>query len=103
MYDDIITLKGNRTITYDSAGNEIITYEDRTVYAIPRGIYSSEFYQAAQLGLHPSITFQISTRGDYQGEKLLEYNGELYAVVRVDWDAQRDAVRLICEERVGNE
>lgn len=103
MYDDVITLKGNKTTTYDAAGNEIITYEERTVYAMPRGIYSSEYYAAAQLGLHPSITFQLSNRAEYQGEKLLDFHGETYVVVRVDWDAQRDAVRLICEERVGNE
>lgn len=103
MYDDVITLKGNKTVTYDTSGNEIITYEERTVYVIPRGVYSSEFYNAAQLGIHPSITFVLSNRNEYQNEKLLSFHGTDYHVVRVDWDAQRDAVRLVCEERVGNE
>lgn len=102
MYDDIATLKAQNAVTYDTAGNEIITYKDRDVYVQPRGIYSSEFYSAAQAGLHPEITFEIANRADYEGEKLIEYRGALYNVIRVDWTAQRDKIRLICEERVNN-
>lgn len=102
MYDDIATLKARTGSTYDAAGNESITYEDRVVYVQPRGVYSSEFYNAAQAGLHPEITFEIANRADYDGEKLIEYRGALYNVIRVDWTAQRDKVRLICEERVNN-
>ena len=101
MYDDVIKLKA-ATVTYDSAGNEIPTYTDRTVYAQPRTVYSSEFYSAAQLGLHPEITFVLSNREEYQGEKVLEFHGKVYEVIRVDWVAQRDAVNLICQERIGN-
>lgn len=100
MYDDVITLKA-ATMTYDTYGNEVPAYTDRTVYAQPRGVYNSEFYNAAQLGLQPSITFVLSNRAEYQGEKMLDFHGVLYSVIRVDWDAQRDAIRLICEERIG--
>lgn len=103
MYDSIATLKGNRSATYDSAGNELITYEERTVFVQPRGVYNAEFYNAAQAGLHPSITFEVANKADYHGEKLIEWNGALYSVIRVDWTAQRDKIALICEERIGNE
>ena len=99
MYDDVITLKSPGTKTYDAYLNETIEYTDRTVYVIPRGVYKSEFYQAAQLGLQPEITFRMTNREDYQDEKLLEYNGVLYDVIRVDWDAQRDAIELVCQKR----
>jgi len=101
MYDTVITLKVGPTVTYDDYGNENRVYTDREVYAIPRGVYQSEFYNAAQIGLHPSITFTLTNREDYEGEKLLEYDGKLYAVIRADWTAQRDAISLVCEERVG--
>ena len=101
MYDSIATLKGNMTVTYDAAGNEIITYTDALVYVMPRGVYNSEFYNAAQAGLHPSITFEIANKADYHGEKLIYWNNKAYTVIRTDWDAQRDRIRLICEERVG--
>ena len=102
MYDSIATLKGEPTTTYDEYGNEVITYQDSQVYVMPRGVYQSEFYNAAQAGLHPSITFVLTNREDYHGERLLEFEGRLYNIIRTDWTAQRDSISLICEERVNN-
>lgn len=102
MYDSVITLKKQNSPTFDQYGNEVITYTDRVVFAMPRGVYNAEFYNAAQAGLHPSITFEIANRADYDFEKLVEYEGELYNVIRTDWTAQRDKISLICEKRVVN-
>ena len=102
MYDSVATLKGEPTTTYDEYGNEVITYRDNQVYVMPRGVYQAEFYNAAQAGLHPSITFVLTNREDYHGERLLEFEGRLYNIIRTDWTAQRDSISLICEERVHN-
>lgn len=103
MYDDIAKLKTVSTAaTFDEYGNEVISYTDKTVYVQPRGVYSSEFYNAAQAGLHPSITFELTNRADYSGERLIEWEGQLYNIIRADWTAQRDRISLICEERVAN-
>ena len=102
MYDSVATLKGVPVQTYDEYGNEIITYTDKGVYVQPRGVFHSEFYDAAQAGLHPSVTFVLTNKADYNGEKLIEWDGQLYNVIRVDWNAQRDGISLICEERVAN-
>lgn len=102
MYDSVATLKANPVVTYDAYGNEVITYTDRDVFVQPRGVYSSEFYNAAQAGLHPSITFELTNRADYSREKLIEWEGQLYNIIRADWTAQRDKIILICEERVAN-
>ena len=101
MYDTIITLISEGEATYDSYGNEIMEQTRRDVYAIPRGVYSSEFYSASQLGLHPSMTFVMTNREDYHGEKIVEHEDKLYTVIRADWTAQRDAISLVCEERTG--
>ena len=101
MYDSIATLKGEPTSTKDEYGNEVITYKDTQVYVMPKGVYNAEFYNAAQLGLHPSITFVLANKADYNGEKLIEWNGVYYDVIRTDWTAQRDSISLICEERIG--
>ena len=101
MYDSVATLKGAPISTFDAYGNEVITYIDKDVFVQPRGVYSTEFYNAAQLGLHPSITFYLTNREDYNGEKLIEWDGTMYDIIRVDWNAQRDGISLICEERVG--
>lgn len=102
MYDSIATLKSEPIITYDEYGNEVITYTDNEVYVSPRGVFNSEFYNAAQAGLHPSVTFVITNKADYNGERLIEWEGKSYNVIRVDWAAQRDGISLVCEERVHN-
>lgn len=102
MYDGTANLIKVIETTFDKYGNPVKTKEERTVYVMPRGIYASEFYDAAQLGIKPSVTLTLANRADYEGEKMLEYEGVLYNVIRVDWNAQRDAVSLVCEERAGD-
>ena len=102
MYDGTAKLIKVIETTFDKYGNPVKTKEERTVYVMPRGIYASEFYDAAQLGIKPSVTLTLANRADYEGEKMLEYEDVLYNVIRVDWNAQRDAVSLVCEERAGD-
>lgn len=101
MYDGIAILKSNPIVTYDNYGNEEVTYTDKQVYVIPRGVYHSEFYSAAQLGIMPSLTLIISNRLDYDGEKIVEYEGVLYDVIRTDWTAKSDEISLTLAERIG--
>lgn len=102
MYDGVATLIGFKSPTYDEYLNEIVEERRREVFVQPRGVYQSEFYNAAQVGLKPSLTLFMSNRDDYHDEKVLEYEGRKYDVIRVDWNAQRDGISLICEERVEN-
>ena len=102
MYDDVAILKKYVNERYDKYGNRIETIEETTVYVQPRGVYSSEFYQAAQTGLKPSLTLVIANREDYSDQPVVEFHGRDYSVIRVDWDAQRDRIALICEERVNS-
>ena len=102
MYDGIAILKSYSNEGFDKYGNKTTKEVKRTVFVQPRGVYASEFYNAAQLGLKPSLTLYMTNRSDYQGEKVLEFNGKEYSVIRVDWSAQRDGISLICEERVRN-
>ena len=102
MYDGIAKLKAYEEPTFDEAGNEFPTIKETEVYVQPRGVYQSEFYNAAQLGLKPSLTLYIANKADYNGEKVIEYEGRDYDVIRVDWSAQRDGISLTCEERIGD-
>ena len=102
MYDGVATLKAYGTPTYDEYGNEVQNITETEVFVQPRGVYQSEFYNAAQAGLYPSITFVLTNREDYHGERLIEFEGKSYNVIRTDWTAQRDSISLICEERVHN-
>lgn len=103
MYDSIAYLLKDGARTYDTYLNEHITRERRKVFVQPRSVYNSEFYNASIAGLHPSITFTLANRADYDGETLIEYDGKVYSVVRADWKAQRDAITLVCEEKTNAE
>ena len=102
MYDSVATLKTYGTPAYDEYGNEVQNITETEVFVQPRGVYQAEFYNAAQAGLHPSITFVLTNREDYSGEKVVEFENKDYNVIRVDWTAQRDQIELVCEERVHN-
>lgn len=100
MYDGTAILKAYGVPTYDAYGNEILPVIETEVFVQPRSVYQSEFYNAAQLGLKPSLTLYLTSREDYSGQKVLSYEGKEYSVIRVDWQAQRDGISLICEERI---
>jgi SPP1 family predicted phage head-tail adaptor len=100
MYDGIATLIGYGEPIFDDYGNEVNAETRTVVFVQPRGVYQSEFYNAAQLGLKPSVTLFLTNREDYDGQKVVEYEGKEYSVIRVDWNAQRDGISLVCEERV---
>lgn len=100
MYDSIATLYKDGTKTYDTYGNETITRTERDVFVYARGVYNSEFYNAAQAGLHPSITLVLANKADYEGETLVGFEGKMYDVIRTDWTAQRDSMSLVLQERI---
>lgn len=102
MYDGVAILKSFGEPTFDKYGNKTTPAIETEVFVQPRGVYQSEYYNAAQLGLKPSLTLFITNRDDYDGQKVLTYEGKDYSVIRTDWNAQRDGISLICEERVNN-
>ena len=103
MYDSVATLIGYGPRTVDKYGNESLEIIEREVFVQPRSVYQSEFYNAAQAGLKPSITFFMTNREDYNTAPVISFEGRTYDVIRVDWNAQRDGISLICEERIENE
>lgn len=100
MYDSVATLIAYGTATFDAYGNETLAETTTTVFVQPRGVYQSEFYNASQLGLKPTLTLFLANKADYNDEKVLTFEGKEYSVIRVDWSAQRDGIYLICEERI---
>lgn len=52
------------------------------VFAEIRSVRQSEFYSALNDGIQPQYTFVLTDYADYHDEKLIEYNGLPYDVVR---------------------
>ncbi len=102
MYDSVATLVGYGAPTYDEYGNPVREPVEREVFVQPRSVYQAEFYNAAQAGFKPNLVLSLTNREDYQGEKVLIFEGREYSIIRPDWNAQRDGISLICEEKVRN-
>ena len=88
------------TVTQDAALNEIRTYTGRTVFVRrARSIYANEFYQAAAQGLQPAAVLVLFF-GDYEGEKVVGWEGKVYTVTRTYRKPDSDDLELTLEERL---
>ena len=62
-------------------------------------IYQSEFYNASQQGLKPTLRVMVSNL-NYNDEEELIYMNKHYSIIRVD-RVDNENIALICEKRVG--
>jgi SPP1 family predicted phage head-tail adaptor len=66
----------------DDYGDLVTTETTRDVFAKLGSIGMKEFYQAQAVGLQPELKFVLADYLDYEGETLVEYNGQRYRVLR---------------------
>ena len=78
---DILTLI-QRTQGVDEYGDPTITETRRDIFCRKASIGQSEFYQAHATGLKPELKLVIADYLDYTNETLVEYDGQLYRVLR---------------------
>lgn len=104
--DDVITLVKTPSYIRDEEGNMRPMTQKRQVLCRNESVSRSEFYQAAQVGMHPEYIFVLSHYMDYEGEKFIEYT---------DWTNTKKALyvsrtyrrpgttelEIIAEERTG--
>lgn len=101
--DDIAYLITESTPTYDEYGNEILTRTESQVFVQERSVTHSEFYTAAQVGLHPTVVLRISHKLDYEGQKLVKFHDVIYDVTRTYGSPGEDWIELTLEEKNGTE
>lgn len=102
--DDVVKLIST-TYTVDEYGNQISTDTTRTVFCKVRSVGRTEFYQAAQDNLYPSIVVSISHYKDYLGEKALlhtDWTGTERRYVITRTYRTGDSIELTCEEKVSD-
>ena len=54
----------------------------RTVYCTVRSVGRSEFYNALNAGIKPEYVFILALEDDYQDERMLDFQGKRYRIVR---------------------
>ena len=85
-----------KTVSKSGTGFETRnTTAGREIIAEQGGVGRSEFYKAAAAGMPPAVTFTVS-EADYQQERLIEYNGKTYKVLR-SYPTPNRKVELVCQ------
>ena len=79
--DDVLILI-QQTQGVDEYGDPKITETRREVFCNKVSIGQKEFYQAHAVGLLPEMKLVIADYLDYNDEKLVEYDGQIYRVLR---------------------
>lgn len=101
----------------DKYGNPVEVTVEREVLCQLHSVTRSEFYSAATANLHPEYIVRLSDFAEYQGEKLVEIDGELYSVIRtyrdrgsmghnavgVQMPQDANALELTVGRKIGNE
>lgn len=98
MVSDVIKLI-TQTITTDEYGREASSETEREVFCEVYSISQNEFYAAADTELNPEYRFNVFF-GDYNGEHVVEYQGNRYAVYRTYRDG--DYMELYVERKIGD-
>lgn len=75
------------------------TPTSRTVFAQVDSVTRAEFFDGGRNGLNPEYRFTLFF-GDYEGERIVEYDGATYGVYRT-FHARTDIIELYAERKGG--
>lgn len=99
--NDIVCYLITKEFEFDAIGNQILKdIEVECPIVEIQDIYQSEYYNARQQGLKPSLRLVVSNL-NYNDEEELKYKGQIYTVIRVD-TVDYENIALVCEKRVGD-
>lgn len=87
--------------TYDSQGNPTYTRTEQQRFVREESVSRSEFYTAAQADLQPELILVLSHYIDYDGQRLAEYHGQEYSIIRT-YRRNTDELELVLSRRISN-
>ena len=94
----VITLI-TETWAEDAYGVQQPTETSTTVCCDVSSVTGTEVAEFGRNGINPELRFTMF-RYDYNGERIVEYNGDRYSVYRT-YFARNDSIELYCEKRGG--
>lgn len=99
-YTEIIYLQ-TQIIEEDDIGNSISSSTtSKKCYAKKQSVRTNEFYNATMTGLTPSCEFVVK-RLNYNGEKELKWNDELFEIIRTIDPKNKFDIVLVCAKKIG--
>ena len=88
------------TFQKDAYGVLQPTTTRKKIYCDVSSVSMSEWFEGGRNGLNPELRLTMFS-GDYNGEKLIEYNGTEYSIYRT-YLARNNSIELYVERRGGN-
>ena len=85
--------------TQDSYGVWRKVYTKRRIFCDIHSVTASEFFEGGRNGLNPEYQFTVFAP-DYEGERIVEFNGMTYAVYRT-YLARTDTLELYVQREGG--
>ena len=73
----------------------------RKAYCTKKSVGQTEVYQAHAAGLNPELKLILAHAFEYKGEKLCEYKGERYKILRT-YRTETDSIELTVQRIRGN-
>lgn len=95
--NDIVFLI-NQDFELDEDGNHVSKNTEKKIFAKAESIYGKEFFEARQNGLKTEFKLVVWSH-EYNGEKLVRYNGIVYDIYRTF--KNNDFTELYLSEKVG--
>lgn len=96
--DELILI--SETFESDDIGNQVPTEKETEVFCNVKSVSRSEFYNAANTGLKPSLVFVIHAY-EYSGEEVVKFEDNRYKVIRT-YRKNIEELELTCEKVIGN-
>lgn len=88
------------TYSQNEYGVMIAATDKRKVYCDVNSVTQQEWFEGGRNGLNPRYRFRMF-KYDYEGERIIEYNNEQYAIYRTY--EYNDLIDLYCEMKKGDE
>lgn len=80
---------------------DTVTETKRKVYCNVKSVGQSEVYQAQAAGLNPELKLILAHAFEYKGEKIAEFRGERYGIIRT-YVNEADGIELTIQKETGN-
>lgn len=87
------------TKAQDAYGVWVESPTSRMVFCQVDSVTRAEFFEGGRNGLNPEFRMTMFF-GDYNGEKLLSYNGQTYSIYRT-YQGKNDTIELYVERKGG--
>lgn len=100
-YTEVIYLLKKNLISDDIGNNYYDNSSNKKkVYAFMQKVGTNEFYNALAVGLKPSYEFRIRL-SNYNNETQVEYNNQVYDVIRTIPDKRNNEIVLVLGLKIG--